>query len=136
MLSPTGIANLLSVIRWLFGIPSSLQYMKSAYLYLAFPNIEVGLRDSLTRLLTVQFDIEFSSDSYGDSVVGVSFNPLYGPFPAIPKYGLNNEWTTSMSMKSFWNSPFSLDPADIGTVTLIGLKLYQFILSMTVLSIW
>ena len=98
MLSPTGIANRLSVMRWLFGIPSSLQYMKSAYLYLAFPNIEVGLRDNLTRLLTVQFDIEFSSDSYGDSVSGVSFNPLYGPLAAMPKYGLNRECTTSMSM--------------------------------------
>ena len=42
MLSPTGLVNLRSVSKWLFGIfPKSLQNIKSIYLYLATPNSDI-----------------------------------------------------------------------------------------------
>ena len=43
MLSPTGLVNLRSVSKWLFGIfPKSLQNIKSIYLYLATPNSDMA----------------------------------------------------------------------------------------------
>ena len=44
MLSPTGLVNLRSVSKWLFGIfPKSLQNIKSIYLYLATPNSDMAV---------------------------------------------------------------------------------------------
>ena len=61
ILSPTGNANLRSVNKWLLAnFPRSLQYIKSAYLYLAWPSGDVLsflLFDKLTRRFIVQSSV-------------------------------------------------------------------------------